>query len=953
MSQSFVTQIEQVRRRLVRRRLLVGVCWVFAATAVTALGLMAVDRAMGVDERGIRLLASALLAATGIWAVRRWLAGPNRLPVTRLGVALEIEHRHPWLRDMVASGVEFFEQPTGDPLAGSETLRRTVVLRADQAVEDLDWDQLVPSRPLLAAGGAAIGVAVLLGLLGWITPQTLGIGFTRLLNPLTQVDWPRKHDLVFVDPPTLLAAGNPFEVRLRDRRGTLPETVEIHYRPLSLEKGFSEKEGRLGNRTIETEPMIRRGERMFAHRSAGQTSFEFRATGGDHRSMPWHRVEVLPRPRIESLEITAHPPPYTGKSAEIIGPPYRVLAGTSLELVGKVNKPLSGVRILGQSGLAMDANLGPDGETFHVLPTAWKPAASGQFWLELTTPEGLVVRAFDPISLDVVPDRPPRVAFLQPTKNLSVVASARIDFVIDVTDDLGIRDASLVCRHVDRAVKNSLADEEIILLEQGTGLPSPASRSLALRRKITHTLDLTDRGLKLGQTLAIVARASDHYPNTGQTARELRLSIISHDELLRRLEAQQSRILDLLGSALAQQRSVRSRVAAWHSDSNEFTAQRIRSEGQPVLYSQRKIADMLTSLSGQASGRTVVGQIDGFLQTMRTNRQSSSSAVYDLAITIRERLIRLTSRDLPQIEQQLSDVVKRAEREASSDQQPPLRPPLAELQRRQDEVIGVLEQTLAALARWNSVERIAHELTHLRNDQRRLLAICQREIAPHVWNEEKKPAEGAVRRVWQDAAHKQQNLSPRFANLVMSMEAAAQHLAVEDPPTASRLSQQAAQAKKLRIQATLQAAADHLSEKRLGLTMSFQRQALKQLERLTQPNVPQGTEPQMLPATTAKLKSQQQMQANHRKRQPDQSAQAGKSPAASAPKTTTTGVPNRLLLDSMNQLVEDLWGQLPERDRKRIMQPLSEDFLPQYAPEIEHYFRALAEPEGIQTSGEQ
>jgi len=44
-------------------------------------------------------------------------------------------------------------------------------------------------------------------------------------------------------------------------------------------------------------------------------------------------------------------------------------------------------------------------------------------------------------------------------------------------------------------------------------------------------------------------------------------------------------------------------------------------------------------------------------------------------------------------------------------------------------------------------------------------------------------------------------------------------------------------------------------------------------------------------------------------------------------------------------LVRDLWGHLPERQRPQILQPLSAEFLPKYAIEIEAYYRQLAEPE--------
>jgi hypothetical protein len=45
------------------------------------------------------------------------------------------------------------------------------------------------------------------------------------------------------------------------------------------------------------------------------------------------------------------------------------------------------------------------------------------------------------------------------------------------------------------------------------------------------------------------------------------------------------------------------------------------------------------------------------------------------------------------------------------------------------------------------------------------------------------------------------------------------------------------------------------------------------------------------------------------------------------------------------EMVKDLWGHLPERQRQQILQPLGEDFLPRYATEIEQYFRALADPD--------
>jgi hypothetical protein len=63
--------------------------------------------------------------------------------------------------------------------------------------------------------------------------------------------------------------------------------------------------------------------------------------------------------------------------------------------------------------------------------------------------------------------------------------------------------------------------------------------------------------------------------------------------------------------------------------------------------------------------------------------------------------------------------------------------------------------------------------------------------------------------------------------------------------------------------------------------------------------------------------------------------------AATVATTTATAAPADR--SAISRLVKDLWGQLPERQREELLQPLSEEFLPAYAADIEEYFRVLAE----------
>lgn len=74
---------------------------------------------------------------------------------------------------------------------------------------------------------------------------------------------------------------------------------------------------------------------------------------------------------------------------------------------------------------------------------------------------------------------------------------------------------------------------------------------------------------------------------------------------------------------------------------------------------------------------------------------------------------------------------------------------------------------------------------------------------------------------------------------------------------------------------------------------------------------------------------------------PKASPKSGAKPGASSVQLDGAPPADRTALGA---LVKDLWGELPERQREELLQPLSEEFLPEYAAEIEEYFRALAEP---------
>ncbi|NOY30369.1 MAG: hypothetical protein GXP28_09395 [Planctomycetes bacterium] len=194
-------QIDHLRRRLQRRRLVAAACWAITILVATALGLAACDRLLDVgDFLGRTLLTAAFAFACFLVGRHAWISVLNR-PVDSMEIARRIERRHPKLHDMVTSALEFSQQARNDPFAGSESLRRAVVIHTSVELEGIDWQQFVPRRPLRRAMSAAAGALLVFGLLNWWAPQSLGIGLTRLLNPWSDSQWPGTQQLKSVEAP--------------------------------------------------------------------------------------------------------------------------------------------------------------------------------------------------------------------------------------------------------------------------------------------------------------------------------------------------------------------------------------------------------------------------------------------------------------------------------------------------------------------------------------------------------------------------------------------------------------------------------------------------------------------------------------------------------------------------------------------------------------------------------
>ncbi len=799
MPQQFIAQLEQICRRRKGRRWLTATCLALAAMLLVGLVLMGLDRALGIADSLGRGLLSSLFVVLCVLIIRRWFLVVSESPVSPLQIAHEVEQRQPALRDVVANAWEFSQQADNDPTAGSEPLRRAIVLRAATAVDDIDWQQLIPRQPLRRAALALACVGIMIGALGWFLPQTMKIGLTRLINPLSLAEWPREHDLQFLDPPTLLAAGDDLVLQLRDTRASLPATITMHYRTRQQGHWYEESQ----TLAATTDPLEIR-------RTNVQKSWQYRATGADHQTMPWQSLEVVTAPRVEQLQVTVHPPAYTKLPTQLWEQGAAVYAGSALELQGRTDQPVTQVMLLGEQGRKFLAQLGADGKSFRIEHTDWRVESSEIFSLQLTMSTGLTTRAAAELVLDVVTDRPPQVRFVQPTNDLTVLPAANVPLVIEASDELALREIELVFRLSDRS---SEGDQKLALWRA-------TDEQSVQRQRVDFLWQLETLSLQPGSLIEIEAQATDAQPATGQTVRVLRLQVVSEDRLWHQILEQQSRLVESLAQLLREQRDLRGLTANW-AELPEWSSARWASAGHAALFRQRQITDSLAggqqSLLSQLNDLVRMIEQNDLVRPEATNRFQQAQAL----------LQNLVDDPLVAVEQSLSEMVRQSQHLPESKK---LRLWIAATAEHQEQVLAGLHSAIDLLMPGNVLGRLERKLAALETDQQALAKHCLVEITPQMFKAEETKADLPM--ALANAARRQRGLARRFAEFMFDMERAAQRLVEEEPTLAARVAATMTLAEQLRTQAAIQAAADQLARRRLGRAATLQRQVLGDFAKL-------------------------------------------------------------------------------------------------------------------------
>jgi hypothetical protein len=545
--------LSSLRRRILVLVLVHGVGTLFAVlTAWLAFAYLA-DWALRVP-RPVRIFHGLVVLGVVAYFLWREFLRPLRAMPDRTGLALLAERANPELRELLVSAVQFQDararRPDGAPLLVEE-----VLAQAERAAAGVDLapilDRETPrARFVLGALGTAAIVAF-----ACLRPTEAGIFVDHLLGG--ERPWPRRTRLLVEVPPiegATIVESSDERLHLRVARGTdVPVRI--------LAEGVAPEEVLLSLEGREDVPLSRGAGNTYRTLLRGlQENVVFWATGGDDQDdVPRVEIDVLQPPDVEGLAIEIRPPEYAHVAPSLVFEgETEVLQGSEL-VIHALPSPAGArgkIRLLPEDALAElvptpfpnDPTLGDGVEPRTGLSHALQAQASFGYRIELVDETGLSNPDPGLHRVLVREDQAPEVELAAPGRTeVEVVSGGALPLRVFARDDLGVLT-------LEWRVRDAEAAPEVAPVLAGT-LPVPgevdasggAPRPPRLARG-AERIEVADLGgdaapvaVDKGFLLEVVAR-DERQPTANEgRATPVRVRVVSHETLLRRLQERLAR----------------------------------------------------------------------------------------------------------------------------------------------------------------------------------------------------------------------------------------------------------------------------------------------------------------------------------------------------------------------------------------------------------------------------
>ncbi len=585
----------------------------------------------------------ALFLAGGIGfigaAVFRALLVPlqSKLPVT--DIAGRIEKRFPQFEDRLRSAVGFIQSPTND----SATMQAATVEQAVNLASTLPLKDVIDFRPALRslALGLCVIAAITLGLFA-LDGATRSILFSRVLNPFSSVQWPKRVQIAMLEPiPARVPANGRVNVAIRLERGDSPKMRPIVFyqnetggvRQEFLSRG---DDGRYtASLDARTESPTRGG------------SMKVWIVAGDDRTRDAN-VQIVPRLGVETFAAAITPPPYLNRTADA---PINLLSqqavgfvGSSVDLTIGFSKPVADVAAV--KLISMNETAAPsiawqaiDAKTIR---GQMKLENSIQFRVDAADADGFDVATQSNFELIAKPDQLPAVFVENPRKSEERTPDATIPLVGVAEDDAGVRDVSLVISRLGQSAQiwtvPLIANGQVAADANGvawTKLTDATDRERFRAEYPWVLAAMKDAKLKSGDVLEYGLVVTDNYELNGQRhppveSPKLRITIISQEEFsnrvtdeLRQVKTQLTQIKQQHDRTAAETESFKGDVSQKPKldEADASVASRLQQQQSSVASATKSLADRL----------------DDVQKNMRENK-SSSTDLGQLAKDVGDRL---------------------------------------------------------------------------------------------------------------------------------------------------------------------------------------------------------------------------------------------------------------------------------------------------------------------------
>ncbi|MBS0202647.1 MAG: hypothetical protein JSS49_07075 [Planctomycetes bacterium] len=451
-------------------------------------------------------LLLTLLVLTAAWLA--WKVGvPYLRSVNRLYAAHEIEKADPDLKSNLLNLIDLRDSGRViDP-----AILRALEKNAATGLQRVDVGQAIDHRPLMQMAYILLAVVLAFSFYALLTPKNISNSIWRSLFPSAAVKVATQTEIVNVHPGNVTVLARQSVEFSADISGEVPEKVWLLY---------STSDGRFQNEPVELRtdgdgPTRFKGivpnllqDLTYVVRAGDATSQSYRIT-----------VDQPPSAMVDRVQFEF--PAYTKlERLEQAGGQIDTWEGTRVTITAHTNLPVKTAKIefLDEPGKTNGEEITMSVAGGRQLTATWTLGfrSDGTFaksyQIQCTTESGANDPTPVPYAINVRPDLPPDVAFLEPVRNLEVPANVMVPLLIEA------RDPDFELSHINLHIRKN-----------GQILPKePLSEGRQQRLLLKHDLHLDRYVLKTGDQVEIWVQAFDNKQprNNSKSTPELKLTIV-------------------------------------------------------------------------------------------------------------------------------------------------------------------------------------------------------------------------------------------------------------------------------------------------------------------------------------------------------------------------------------------------------------------------------------------